>query len=315
MVRRRMHGLVTVAVVCVPVFACVLGGPSASRSFLNYREAFDKAKTIEEVLPYLGAPMRASVEAAPKEQRDAGFRLVKLMNDIIGVKVVKETLAGAEATLDATGTSSLGDDVRGTIVLMKEDGAWKLKSEKWERAPAASGSAAEAPRKSCAELAADLKGGEAAQAKAAAALMQRSCMEAVPALVAALQHRRAGIKGNAQAALGNTLGMAEPAAVASLRSVLPAIVAAKEAAAKADDIGEISLQRALGAFQAEAVPYLIPDLKRPARELRAGAAMALGGIGPNAKDALPALEAAVKDEKDDVTREALQNAIRRIKGA
>jgi HEAT repeat protein len=162
-------------------------------------------------------------------------------------------------------------------------------------------------------LAADLKGpGPAARARAAAVLGQKSCPDAIAALAATLKDPSPGIVANAAAALRSNLN---PETVAAAKAVLPLIAAAKAEAGRTDDtILEINLQGALAAFGADALGALVADLKHPVRDLRFGAAVGLGMMGASAKEALPTIEAALKDEKDGLVLERLAEAAKSIRG-
>jgi hypothetical protein len=172
-------------------------------------------------------------------------------------------------------------------------------------------------------MAADLKGASAAaRARAAAGLQARAygsegCASAVPALVDALGDPMSGIRGNAANALGGTLAglrRNHPEALAGLRATFPRLAAAKDAAHKSDDlILEMALQKAVGAFGAPAAASLAADLASGERELRFGAARELRVMGAAAKETLPALEAAAKQEKDDTVRGAMEEAIASVR--
>jgi hypothetical protein len=305
---KAIRAVLTLPMTLVVLAAGGCGGPSASQAFLDYRKAFDSARSIDEVLPRLAKEQRAKIEATPKEQRAKVFEMSKVFNEILDVKVEKETASGSEVSVEATGTSSFGKSSRGTIVLVKEDGQWKVKSEKWS-----DDASAKVAKRSCTELAADLKGTASARARAAGALVMKTCPEAVPALAGALKEPVAGIRSNVATALSNNLRDSEVAG--KNKAALPLVVAAKAEAARADDlVVEIALQNALGAFGPEAVSHLVPDLKSPSRDLRWGAAARLGRIGAGAQDALPALEAAMKEEQDATVGEQMASALNQIRG-
>jgi hypothetical protein len=59
--------------------------------FASYRAAFDKATAIEEVFPYMSKDVRAEIEATPVDQRAEMLELLKEMQKLSNVKVVKET--------------------------------------------------------------------------------------------------------------------------------------------------------------------------------------------------------------------------------
>jgi hypothetical protein len=303
------------------VLAGCARGPSATDAYAAYRAAFDKARTIDEILPYASREKRAAIEKQPPEQRKRGFEIAQELEQLAEYKVVKESPSGDEVVLEATGTTAYGADATGRIVMVKEDGAYKLKEEQWTSKNA---NPAPGPKRTCDEMAADLKSASAAsRARAAAGLQARSygdesCASAVPALVDTLGDPMSGIRGNAANALGGTLSglrRNHPEALEGLSATFPRLAAAKDAARKADDlVMELSLVKAMGAFGAPAVPSLAADLASPERELRFGAATELRVIGPAAKDALPALDAAVKQEKDGTVRGAMEEAVASVRG-
>jgi hypothetical protein len=97
---------------------------------------------------------------------------------------------------------------------------------------------------------------------------------------------------------------------------MPAIVAAKKAAVDLDDtMTQVNLQSALASIGAPAVPHLVPDLTNATRDLRWGAATGLAMMGPAAKEALPALRAAAKTEKDQTVADQINQAIGRVEGS
>jgi HEAT repeat protein len=63
---------------------------------------------------------------------------------------------------------------------------------------------------------------------------------------------------------------------------------------------------------AQIVPALIAALKDKAGDVRVSAALGLGSFGEQAKDAIPALEAAHKNDRDARVREAAGKALSRI---
>ena len=68
----------------------------------------------------------------------------------------------------------------------------------------------------------------------------------------------------------------------------------------------------IGPAAKDAVPALIIALKDEEENIRLTAALALGDNGPAAKDAVPALTKWLKDENED-ERKAAQAALKKIK--
>jgi hypothetical protein len=232
----------------------------------------------------------------------------RAMSEVVEVKVVKETVTGETAVVEASGVQALtGSDAIGTVRLVKEDGSWKIAKESWKP------STGERPQRSCAELAGDLAGAsEGARYRAGAALGQRACPEAIPALVKALDSPSEAMRSHASQGLRTALREEDPAKHAAL---LPAVLAAKAAAtARQDTTIAINLQSAAGGLGAPAIPALVEDLKSPSRDLRWGAANLLGRMGAAAKDALPALQAAAAGEQDKTVAEQMAEAVRMVQG-
>jgi hypothetical protein len=182
-----------VSVVPALILAGCARGPSATEAYTRYRAAFDAAKSIEEVLPYASKEKRAEIDKASPEQRKRGFEMAKELEQLAEFKVVKEEPSGEEVVLEATGTTAYGADTTGRIVMVKEDGAYKLKQESWSEK---SQNPPPGPKRTCDELAADLKSASAASRARAAAGLQalaysEGCSSAVPALVDALGPRAA----------------------------------------------------------------------------------------------------------------------------
>ena len=296
------------ALLSASVTAC--SGATPTDAYRSYRKAFDQAKSVDELKPFMDEATIARVDAAPADQRKGFFLMMKAMTEIVDLKVVKETVTGETAVLEATGVNvGMGSDAHATVKMVKQAGAWKVQNESWR----GDDSAAKGPARSCPELVADLKGGAIGpRARAVAALQQRSCAGAVPELVARLSDSSLALRSTATGALRNNVrqGEGDPK---EYGAYLPAIVAAKKAAAAIEDtMAEVNLQGALAALGAPAIPHLVPDLKNASRDLRWGAAAGLGMMGPAAKEALPALKAAAQEEKDQTVADRMAEAIKEV---
>jgi hypothetical protein len=109
------------------------GQQTASQYYMAFRAAFDKAKTLDEVLPYMAAKNRAQVEATPAADREKMFGMIKIMNTLTGVKVIKETRnPDGGATLTVEGVDGDKNKSAGTVDVVKEGGAWKIGQESWK---------------------------------------------------------------------------------------------------------------------------------------------------------------------------------------
>jgi hypothetical protein len=103
---------------------------TASEFYLAYNATMAKAKSIDELLPFMSKQRVDQVKGTPADERKMMFEMVKEMA-AKNVKVVKETPAAAGATLEATGSDPAGGAMKGTITLVKEAGAWKIDKESW----------------------------------------------------------------------------------------------------------------------------------------------------------------------------------------
>ena len=130
----------TVGVVMAAIVASSLGAMTAQAQkpqsgtefYLAYKAAFDKAKTIEDIYPFMAAERLAEMKATPAEDRKMMFEMVKTMGSVTSVKVLKETATPTGATLDVEGVGVDKAKTTGVITLVKEAGAWKIDKESWK---------------------------------------------------------------------------------------------------------------------------------------------------------------------------------------
>jgi len=115
-----------------PVFAQAPAAGSASEAYLKYRKAFDSAKKVEELLPYMVAARRKEVESTPAAERAEMFDMIKTMGALTNVKIVKEAATANGATLTVEALDPDKAKTTGTIDMVKEGGAWKLGKESWK---------------------------------------------------------------------------------------------------------------------------------------------------------------------------------------
>jgi len=126
-----------VALVCA-VALPALAQPAASYKngsefYLAYRVAFDKATSIDELLPWVAKERREVIAKAPAEERKEGFDMMKMFDDRRSVTVVKETPSATGAELQVEGISAESQaKATGVITLVKEDGAWRIVRESWK---------------------------------------------------------------------------------------------------------------------------------------------------------------------------------------
>jgi len=115
--------------------AASAGDQTASQFYMEYRAAFDKAKSVEDLMPYMAKATVEQMKATPEEERTMMFEMVKEMGALTDVKIVKETKSDTGATLDVDAVGPDKAKTKGTITIVKEDGAWKIAKESWSSGP------------------------------------------------------------------------------------------------------------------------------------------------------------------------------------
>jgi HEAT repeat protein len=123
-----------------------------------------------------------------------------------------------------------------------------------------------------------------------------------------LEDERQGSFG-ARATGARLLGDCGPAAISTVPALTKLLKDAEGDVRVA--VAEALLKIAPEAQSDKALPVLIEALKHPDLLVRRRAAEALGGRGPQAKDALPALRAVAQDPEPEV-RQAAADAVKRI---
>ena len=131
----KSAGLVAllVGVMLVPALSPPVAAQTqtASQFYLAYRTAFDKAKKIDDLFPYMSKENIDKVNQTPAGDRAKMFEMMKMVGAISAVKVVKETKTATGATLDVQALDPDKKPTKGTIEVVKEGGAWKLGGESW----------------------------------------------------------------------------------------------------------------------------------------------------------------------------------------
>jgi hypothetical protein len=105
---------------------------TASAFYVQYRKAFDAAKKVEDIYPFMAAARKKQMEDTPAKDRAEMFEMIKMMSVLTNVKVTKET-AGANGgtTLTVTALDSDKKPTYGTITVLREAGAMKIDKESW----------------------------------------------------------------------------------------------------------------------------------------------------------------------------------------
>jgi hypothetical protein len=105
---------------------------SASDFYMQYRKAFDAAKKIDDVLPFMSADTTKQIMSTPPAERGQMFEMIKMMGALTNVKITKETRIATGATLTVTALDSDKKNTTGTIDIVQENGKWKLGQESWK---------------------------------------------------------------------------------------------------------------------------------------------------------------------------------------
>jgi hypothetical protein len=126
----KVVGLVAVlvGVLLAPSLAppAVAQTQTATQFYMAYRAAFDKAKKVEDLIPYMAKKNVDQMNQTPAAERAKMFEMMKMMGAITNVKVVKETPGPTGATLDVTALDPDKKPTKGTVEVVKEGGAWKI---------------------------------------------------------------------------------------------------------------------------------------------------------------------------------------------
>ncbi len=106
---------------------------TATQFYMDYQVAFAKAKTIDEILPFMSKERVAEVKSTPASERAKMFEFVKMMaGEHKNVKVTKETKTAAGYNLDVSATTSDKKPATGTVEIVTEGGAMKIAKESWK---------------------------------------------------------------------------------------------------------------------------------------------------------------------------------------
>jgi len=104
---------------------------TASQFYMRYRAAFDNAKKIEDLTPFLSKKSLDMVNATPAAERPKFFEMMKMMGSITDVKILKETKTADGAMLAVEAMDPDKKKTNGKVEVVKEGSDWKLGSENW----------------------------------------------------------------------------------------------------------------------------------------------------------------------------------------
>jgi hypothetical protein len=106
---------------------------TATQFYMDYQAAFAKAKTIDEIFPFMAKQRVDEMKSTPAAERAKMFEFVKMMaSEHQNVKVTKETKTPTGYTLDVSATTSDKKPATGTVEIVTEGGAMKVMKESWK---------------------------------------------------------------------------------------------------------------------------------------------------------------------------------------
>lgn len=132
--RRAAVAAMLALAVSLPAFAQPAAAyKNGGEFYLAYRVAFEKAKSIDELLPWIANVRREQIANAPAQEKKDGFEMIKTFDTYRDIKVVSEkpTANGAELQVEAV-SGEARQKATGNISLVKEGGAWKIDTESWQ---------------------------------------------------------------------------------------------------------------------------------------------------------------------------------------
>jgi hypothetical protein len=104
---------------------------TASQFYMRYRAAFDQAKKIEDLTPFLSKKSLDMINSTPAAERPKFFEMMKMMGSITDVKILKETKTADGAMLAVEAMDPDKKKTNGKVEVVKEGSDWKLGSENW----------------------------------------------------------------------------------------------------------------------------------------------------------------------------------------
>ena len=106
---------------------------TATQFYMEYQAAFAKAKSIDDILPFMAKSRVDEMKKTPAAERAKMFEFIQMMaSEHKNVKVAKETKTATGYTLDVTATTSDKKPATGTVDIITEGGAMKINRESWK---------------------------------------------------------------------------------------------------------------------------------------------------------------------------------------
>jgi hypothetical protein len=100
-----------------------------------YLEAFNKATSLDAILPYYTQEFRGLLEKQPAPERAAYFKNNIAKENLTDIKVTQERTEGSKAVLEMTAKTGDGRTTTGSATLLKEGGEWKIDEDAWATPP------------------------------------------------------------------------------------------------------------------------------------------------------------------------------------
>lgn len=97
--------------------------------YKGYLVVLAKAKTLDELLPYYGKDLAASLGKMPKEMQGNYLKMnARVLTDL---QVTRQSGDANRAQFEMTAKTADGSATSGTAVLVREGGGWKVDNEAW----------------------------------------------------------------------------------------------------------------------------------------------------------------------------------------
>ena len=100
-----------------------------SQTYMEYHAALQKAKKIEDILPFMSAAKRKEAASMPADMKSGMIGMIQELGIQPGFKVVKEDKTATGATLMLEGVDKSKSKTSVTVTMVREAGAWKIGKE------------------------------------------------------------------------------------------------------------------------------------------------------------------------------------------
>ena len=110
---------------------------SPTETYLAFVATNQKAKSLDELMPFLNKEYRTNLSGEPAEKKPVWLGRLK-DTDKRDIKAIKETITGDKAVVETTAKSTKGEALKGMMFLVKEADGWKIEAQSWAEADAQS---------------------------------------------------------------------------------------------------------------------------------------------------------------------------------